>query len=85
MLPLLGSGERSCLAIASHRHGRFVSDDAEARREAQCFGLKVTGTIGILVLNIRQDRLAAAEGNAILTDLTAQGYRSPVTQLADLL
>lgn len=83
--PRLGSGERSCIAIAVHRQGAIACDDAEARREAQRLGLKVTGTIGILVLNIRQGRLTATEGNAILADLIAQGYRSPVTALDDLL
>ena len=83
--PRLGSGERSCIAIAIQRHGLFASDDAEARRVAQRHGLKVTGTIGILVLNTRLGRLAAAEANALLANLIAQGYRSPVTTLDDLL
>lgn len=81
----LGSGERSCIAVAVHRQGLFVCDDAIARREAQKHGVMVTGTIGILLLNIRQSNLTAVEGNALLTDMIIQGYRSPVTTLDRLL
>jgi predicted nucleic acid-binding protein len=83
--PKLGSGERSCLAIAVYRHGLFVCDDAEARREAQRIGLTVTGSIGILVLNVRQGRLTLVEANALLEKMIAHGYRSPASTLDDLL
>jgi predicted nucleic acid-binding protein len=81
----LGSGERTCLAIAVHRQGMLVSDDAEARREAQRFGLPLTGSIGILVLNVRQGRLTQAEGNVLLEEMIALGYHSPIATLDDLL
>jgi predicted nucleic acid-binding protein len=83
--PQLGSGERSCIALAVYRQGLFVCDDAKARREAQRHGVTVTGTIGVLVLNVRQGKLPAAEGNALLTNMITQGYRSPVTTLDNLL
>lgn len=83
--PQLGIGERSCIAIAVHRQGLFVCDDAQARREAQRHGVAVTGTIGILVLNVRQNQLTPAGGNTILSHMIALGYRSPVVTLDDLL
>jgi predicted nucleic acid-binding protein len=83
--PKLGSGERSCLAIAVHRQGLFACDDAEARREAQRVGLTVTGSIGILVLNVRQGRLIRTEANVLLDEMIVLGYRSPVSTLDDLL
>jgi predicted nucleic acid-binding protein len=83
--PKLGSGERTCLAITVHRQGMLVSDDAEARREAQRFGLPLTGSIGILVLNVRQGKLTRAEANALLEEMIVLGYRSPVPTLDDLL
>jgi predicted nucleic acid-binding protein len=83
--PQLGRGERSCLAIAIHRQALFVSDDAKARLVAQQHGVIVTGTIGVLVLNVRLGQLMLAEGNAILSRMIAQGYHSPVTVLDDLL
>ncbi len=82
--PKLGSGERACLAIAVHRKGMLACDDAEARREAQRFGLPITGSIGILVLNVRQGRLTRSEADALLEEMIALGYRSPVPTLDDL-
>jgi predicted nucleic acid-binding protein len=83
--PQLGSGERTCIAIAVHRQGLFVCDDADARRVARQHGVMLTGTIGILVLNVRQGNLTLAAGNAILTDMIAHGYHSLITALDDLL
>lgn len=77
----LGRGERSCIAIAVQRQGLFVCDDAKARQVAKRHGITITGTIGILVMNIRQGNLTLAEGNAILTDMIIQGYRSPIATL----
>ena len=81
MAARLGSGERTCLAIAVQRHGLFLCDDARARREAQRQGVPVSGTIGILVLNVRNGNLTPAEGNEILSRMIALGYRSPVATL----
>lgn len=72
--PKLGSGERACLVIAVHRNGMLACDDAEARREARRFGL-----------NVRQGRLTLSEANAMLEEMIALGYRSPVPTLNDLL
>jgi predicted nucleic acid-binding protein len=83
--PQLGDGERSCIAVAVHRRCLFVCDDANARREAQRRGVTVTGTIGVLVLNIRQGILTLPDGNTLLTDMIAQGYRSPFKTLDALL
>ena len=81
----LGSGERSCLAVAVHRNYLFACDDAEARREAQRLGLAVTGSIGILVLSVRQARLGLADANSLLEEMIVHGYRSPVATLVDLV
>jgi len=83
--PRLGAGERSCIAIAVHRQGLFACDDALARREAQQLGVTITGTIGILVLTVRQSILTPQAGNDLLANMIAQGYRSPITRLDDLL
>lgn len=81
----LGIGERSCIAVAVHRQGLFVCDDAKARHEAKRHGVLVSGTIGILILNVRQGDLTLAKANEILANMIAQGYRSPVLVLDDLL
>ena len=45
----LGSGERSAIALA-HEHGAvLLVDDRAARRYAEAAGLRVVGTLGLLV------------------------------------
>lgn len=83
--PQLGAGERSCIAVAVHHQALFASDDAKARQEAKRHGIAVTGTLGIMVLSVRQGLLSLDEGNAILAEMIAQGYRSPVATLDNLL
>lgn len=83
--PQLGRGERSCIAIAVHRHCLFVCDDAKARHEAQRLGVAISGTLGILMMNIRRKRCTLDESNAVLAAMIAEGYRSPVSKLDSLL
>ena len=81
----LGAGERTCIAAAHHQNGLFVSDDFDARRQAQAYGIPTTGTIGILLLNIQYKRITLGKGNDLLTQLIKLGYRSPVTKLDDFI
>lgn len=81
----LGKGERECLAVATLRGGLFVSDDLDARRHAQELHVPASGSIGILLLNIRHARLTLKEGNDLLSRFIASGYRAPVTSLDSLL
>lgn len=81
----LGIGERSCIAIAHKRNGAFASDDADARVIASRLGIPVTGTLGILVLAIKQEHLSTCNGNNMLRDLIRAGYRSPIKTLDELL
>ena len=83
--PRLGAGERTCLAVAVHRQGLFVSDDLDARRAAQWHGVPTTGTVGILVLCMRGDCLSREQANALLAEMIALGYRSPVASLESLI
>jgi predicted nucleic acid-binding protein len=79
--PSLGAGERTCIAVAFRRNGLFVSDDYDARRQAQKWGIPVTGSIGILLLAIRQERISLDSGNELLAQLIASGFRSPINKL----
>ncbi|MFO7662627.1 MAG: hypothetical protein R6X18_08530 [Chloroflexota bacterium] len=63
----------------------LACDDAEARREAQHYGWPITGSIGILALNVCQGRLIRSEANVLLAEMIALGYRSPVPTLDDHL
>jgi len=81
----LGAGERSCLAIALHRQGLFASDDADARAEAQKHDIPVTGTLGILIVNVEHDVLTRDAANTVLQTVVEAGYRSPVDRIDPLL
>jgi predicted nucleic acid-binding protein len=81
----LGAGERTCISAALHRQGLLVSDDLDARKVARQFGVSTTGTIGILVLCVQHDFLSRDEANALLMDLVAAGYRSPIDSVDFIL
>ncbi len=48
-------------------------------------GVKLTGTLGILVRLVREKHLTLAEANNVLTDMIALHYRTPVNRLDDLI
>lgn len=81
----LGYGERTCIAIAAQRNGLFVSDDAKARQIAKGLDVAVSGTLGILSLNVRLGHLPLLEGNQILQAMISHGYRTPFSALDDLI
>ena len=81
----LGPGEASCLAVAVARQLTLATDDLAARRAAAARGVKLTGTLGILVRLVREKHLTLAEANNILTDMIALHYRTPVNRLDDLI
>lgn len=83
--PALGAGEASCVAAAITRHLTLASDDLAARRTAAKRDVKLTGTIGILVRLVREDRLPLGEANAILAQMIKLHYRSPVERLDNLI
>lgn len=81
----LGAGEASCLAVARERGYRLATDDKDARRLARQLGISLAGTIGILAILVKQGELTLVEGDRLLQDMIAAGYRSPLTTLEDLL
>ena len=81
----LGAGERSCIAVAVNRAGLFVTDDRKARQVALDLGVKVTGTLGILVVAVERQIITIDEANQYLAQMIRNGYRSPVDDLSNLL
>ncbi len=81
----LGEGEKSCIAVARHRDHVLVTDDLDARKAASLIGIPTTGTIGVLVLCVKQGMISLAEGNSLLQLLIDQGYRAPVDKLDTLV
>lgn len=77
----LGAGEAACLALAGPRRGVVITDDQAARKVALAEGIAVTGTVGILAGAITARVLTLTAANAVLRDMIARGYRSPVDSL----
>jgi predicted nucleic acid-binding protein len=77
----LGAGEASSIAAARARGFVFACDDKLARREAALVGVKLTGTIGILVHAIRSNVLSMREANKILKRMKELGFHAPVTRI----
>jgi uncharacterized protein len=69
----LGTGERAVIAYAQAYRGYVAGmDDLRARQLAEAIGLKVTGTVGIL-LRAKQAGLIPAV-KPLVDDITAQGF-----------
>jgi predicted nucleic acid-binding protein len=82
---LLDPGEASCLALAISRGLILVTDDLAARRLAQERDVLLTGTVGILVVLVRDGILSLDEGNAMLAEMIERRYRSPVDSLDEFI
>lgn len=82
----LGTGEASCLAIAIHRKYDLLSvDDMAVRKIALREGIRLSGSIGVLLELIRIDRIRLETGNKILRGFIKCGYFSPVDRLNEFL
>jgi predicted nucleic acid-binding protein len=81
----LQRGEASCLAIAHNRNWLFLTDDKAARKSATNLGVRLSGTLGCLVLSIERNLYSLEQANRWLTEMMHLGYRSPVTDLTGLL
>lgn len=81
----IGSGEASCLAIAIHRAYDLLSDDMIARKIALREGVRLSGSIGVLLELIRIAHIDLDTGNRILREFIRQGYFAPVDRLDGFL
>jgi predicted nucleic acid-binding protein len=85
-LPLaLGPGEASCLVMAITRGLILATDDLAVRRAASERGVRLTGTLGILIRLVREGYLALPDANTILARMISLRYRSPVERLDELI
>lgn len=81
----LGLGESACLVIAKSRGLRLATDDWDARRVAQRLGIPITGTIGILAILVKDEKLTIAEADGLLARMIAVGFHSPVASIKDVI
>lgn len=69
----LGAGEAACIVLAREMQADLVIlDDRPARLQAQEQGLKITGTIGILLVAAERGHITFLQA---LDDLLATGFR----------
>ena len=71
--------------VAHAREGLLVSDDADTRNTTRRLGIPISGTLGILALAVRRQLLTLNQANALLADMIAAGYRSPLEKLDTLV
>ncbi|MDM8516027.1 hypothetical protein QUF76_07500 [Desulfobacterales bacterium HSG16] len=81
----LGKGESSCLSIASPRNWLFLTDDLDARKQAKLMNIRISGSLGCLILAIEKNICTLEQGNIWLNQMIEEGYRSPVYDLEQLL
>ena len=81
----LHKGEASCLAIARVRRWLLLTDDMAARQEARRLQIKLSGSLGCLVLAVERELCTLDTANTWLLDMLQQGYRSPVMDLTPLV
>ena len=81
----LGAGEASCLAVAINMGYDLLTDDMAVRKIALREGIRLSGSVGVLLELIRLKEISIEMGNKILKDFIKYGYFSPVDRLDDLL
>ncbi len=78
-------GESACLVISKQRGWLFLTDDRAARKIATAWNIKLSGTLGCLVLAIENQLCSLNEANRYLAKMIQYGYRSPINDLSALL
>jgi predicted nucleic acid-binding protein len=79
----LGKGEAETIALATQAGLGVIIDDSKARRVAEDMGLKVTGTIGILIKAEKLGLIESAHDKA--RELRDRGFYVSEELLGDLL
>jgi predicted nucleic acid-binding protein len=78
LLESLDPGEAQAVAVAAEAEGMVVTDDGDARELASQRGIQLTGSIGLLVRFVENDRLTADTADTYLKRwIDEAGFRSP--------
>jgi len=73
-----GEGEAEAMAIARTRGWILATDDGKARRFCQENGIRLTGSLGILIKATQQEIVTLTEADALHARMIDEGYRSPL-------
>lgn len=85
LMPPLGAGEASCLAVAWGRDYQVATDDKRARQKARDLEISVTGSVGILVQLVEKGLISLSLANQALAMMVEKGYRAPFDRLDQLV
>lgn len=86
MLEGLDHGEAHALYAAFQREGTIATDDGPARDRVAALDVPVTGSIGLLLRGVRQERISVGEADALHHHwVTEEDFHSPVSSIADAL
>lgn len=72
---LLDRGEAEALTLAKEQQLPLLVDEKKGRAVARMMGVPVLGLVGLLVLAVERDRLAASEAERILDGARERGFR----------
>jgi len=78
----LGKGEADVIALASQTGLKIIIDDLKARKVAENMGLKLTGTIGVLLKAERLGLIASAQEK--VRELREKGFYVSEQLLEDI-
>jgi predicted nucleic acid-binding protein len=78
----LGKGEADVIALSSQTGLRVIIDDSKARRVAENMGIKVTGTIGVLIKAEKLGLIKSAHDKVI--GLRDKGFYASEELLEDI-
>jgi hypothetical protein len=67
----LDKGEAEAIVLASEKKGLLIIDDGDGRKAARQLGLKITGTIGVLLLASNDGKL---DLKSALSELKTVGF-----------
>jgi predicted nucleic acid-binding protein len=81
----LHPGEASSLVIAQRRGWLLLTDDLAARTQAKQRGVRLSGSLGELVLAVKHQQCSLEQANQWLKRMIELNYRSPVNDLTALL
>lgn len=82
----LDPGEAQAFAVADIYDGTLVTDDGPARTLARDTGVAVTGSIGVLIRAVEDDRLSEAAADRWLKQwIDETDYRAPARDFSDYL
>lgn len=74
-----GAGEAEAMAIARTRGWILATDDGKARRFSQENGIRLTGSLGILIKATQQEIVSLTEADVLHARMIDEGYRSPLS------